>query len=97
MGWNVNPAELPMQSYGRVTSTLQARYTARALERVRAEWPWVEVVCIWYWKRADETNRDQAWFWFRVADPDFTLQPVYYALRDASLMGGSVTRPGARR
>jgi hypothetical protein len=90
MGWNVNPPELPLplQSYGRVTPTLQARYTVRALERVREQWPWMQVVCVWYWKRADETNRDQAWFWFRMADPDFTLQPVYYALRDASLTGG---------
>jgi hypothetical protein len=48
----------------------------------------MQVVCVWYWKRADETNRDQAWFWFRVADPDFTLQPVFYALRDASLTAG---------
>jgi hypothetical protein len=97
MGWNVNPPDLPMQSYGRVTPSLYARYTVRALERVREQWPWMQVVCVWYWKRADETNRDQAWFWFRVADPDFTLQPVYYALRDASLMGGSVTRSDSRR
>ena len=56
-------------------------------ERVREQWPWMQVVCIWYWKRPDETNRNQDWFWFRLADPDFTLQPVYYALRDAALTG----------
>jgi hypothetical protein len=87
MGWNVNPPDLPEQRFGRVTPSLQARYTVRAFERVRAEWSWMQVVCIWYWKRPDETNRNQDWFWFRVADPDFTLQPMYYALRDASLSG----------
>ena len=46
-----------------------------------------EVVFVWYWKRPDETNRDQDWFWFRLADPDFTLQPVYYALRDGVRWG----------
>jgi polysaccharide biosynthesis protein PslG len=87
MGWNVNPPGMLIQRFGRVTPSLQARYTVRALARVRAQWPWLQVACLWYWKRADETNRDQDWFWFRLADPDFTLQPVYYAIRDAALTG----------
>jgi hypothetical protein len=87
MGWNVNPPDLAEQRFGRVTPTLQARYTVRAVQRVGEQWPWMQVVYIWYWKRADESNRDQDWFWFRLADPDFSLQPVYYALRDASLTG----------
>jgi hypothetical protein len=87
MGWDVNPPSLPIQQFGRVTPSLQARYTVRGLLRVRTKWPWMQVVCIWYWKRADERNRDQDWFWFRMADPDFSLQPVYYAVRDAALMG----------
>lgn len=86
-GWNVNPPTLPEQRFGRVTPTLQARYTVRAVERVRQQWPWMQVLCVWYWKRPDETNRDQDWFWFRLADPDFSLQPVYYALRDAAATG----------
>jgi hypothetical protein len=87
MGWNVNPANLPAQRFGRVTPSLQARYTVRAFERVREQWPWMQVACVWYWKRPDDTNRNQDWFWFRLADPDFTLQPVYYAVRDAALTG----------
>jgi hypothetical protein len=85
MGWNVNPAEFSVQQFGRVTPSLQARYTVRAFERAREQWPWLRVGFVWFWKRADYANRDQDWFWFRVVDPDFTLQPVYYALRDASL------------
>jgi hypothetical protein len=87
MGWNVNPPSFPVQEYGRVTPTLQARYTVRAFERAGEQWPWLQVGFVWYFKRPDDTNRDQDWFWFRVADPDFTLQPVYYALRDASVEG----------
>ncbi len=87
LGWNVNPPSMAIQSYGRVTPSLQARYTVRALERIHEQWPWLQVAYVWYWKRADETNRDQDWFWFRLADPDFTLQPVYYAIRDAALTG----------
>jgi hypothetical protein len=82
VGWNVNPPELAEQRFGRVTSALQARYTARAVARAEAEWPWLQALFIWYWKRPDETNRAQDWYWFRLADPDFALQPVYYAVRD---------------
>jgi hypothetical protein len=87
MGWNVNPASFSVQQFGRVTPALQARYTVRAFDRARDQWPWLRIGFVWYWKRPDNTNRDQDWFWFRVADPDFTLQPVYYALKDASLAG----------
>jgi hypothetical protein len=87
MGWNVNPASFPVQQFGRVTPTLQARYTVRAYDRAFEQWPWLQVGFVWYWKRADYANREQDWFWFRVADPDFTLQPVYYGLRDAAVTG----------
>jgi hypothetical protein len=87
MGWNVNPPWFERQQFGRVTPTLQARYTVRAFERMRQQWPWMQVGFVWYWKRPDNANRDQDWFWFRVAEPDFTLEPVYYALRDAALEG----------
>lgn len=87
LGWNTNPPSFQVQQFGRVTPVLQARYTVRAFQRAHAQWPWLQVGFVWYWKRPDNTNRDQDWFWFRVADPDFTLQPIYYALRDASLTG----------
>ena len=90
VGWNVNPPDLPEQRFGRVTPVLQARYTLRAFARTQAQWPWLEALYVWYWKRADETNRGQDWYWFRLADPDFSLQPVYYALRD----GLTIASPG---
>jgi hypothetical protein len=87
LGWNANPPTFAVQQFGRVTPTLQARYTVRAFERAGTQWPWLQVGFVWFWKRPDEANRDQDWYWFRVADPDFTLQPVYYALRDATTTG----------
>jgi polysaccharide biosynthesis protein PslG len=87
MGWNVNPPSFAIQQFGRVTPPLQARYTARAFDRMAEQWPWLKVGFVWFWKRADFSERDQDWFWFRVADPDFTLQPLYYALRDAAETG----------
>ena len=85
IGWNANPPSFAIQQFGRVTPTLQARYTVRAFQRIHDQWPWLQVGFIWFWKRPDNTNRGQDWYWFRVADPDFSLQPVYYALRDAAL------------
>jgi hypothetical protein len=85
MGWNVNPPEFAVQSYGRVTPSLQARYTVRGFDRAAEQWPWLKVGFVWFFKRADYANQGQDWFWFRVADPDFTLQPVYYALHDMTL------------
>jgi hypothetical protein len=82
VGWNVNPPDQPIQRFGRVTPTLQARYTVRAFVRAQQDWPWMQVLFVWFWKRADEFNREQDWFWFRLADPDFSLQPVYFAVRD---------------
>jgi hypothetical protein len=89
VGWNVNPPDFAEQRFGRVTPTLQARYTLRAFTRVEQQWPWLQALYVWYWKRADERNRGQDWYWFRLADPDFSLQPVYYALRDGNLLAGA--------
>jgi polysaccharide biosynthesis protein PslG len=81
LGWNANPPDLG-ENYGRVTPSLQARYTVRAFERIGHQWPWTPLAFVWYWKRPDDANRGQDWYWFRLADPDFALQPAYYALRD---------------
>jgi hypothetical protein len=82
IGWNVNPPSIAYQEFGRVTPSLQARYTVRGFERAAEQWPWLKVGFVWFFKRPDYANQNQDWFYFRVADPDFSLQPVYYALRD---------------
>lgn len=92
MGWNVNPPSFAVQQFGRVTPPLQARYTVRALDRASEQWPWLQVGFVWFWKRADGRDQDQDWYWFRVAEPDFALEPVYYALRDAAETGWPSSR-----
>jgi hypothetical protein len=83
-GWDAPPPEMPVQRFGWVTPVLQARYTTRAVERVADAWPWMERLGIWYFKRVNEEDASQDWYWFRLASSDFALQPVYYALRDES-------------
>ena len=83
MGWNTVPAGAPDQRFGRVTPEQQARYTPLAYERAQSEWSWAGVVNTWYFKRATDewlqAKRPEAYF--RLADPDFTLQPVYDSLK----------------
>ena len=68
--------------YGQVTLEQQARYAPLAYERIQREWPWVGVVSFWFFRRPSDAERDQAWYYFRMAEPDFTTLPVYDAMRE---------------
>jgi hypothetical protein len=83
MNWNAVPPESGLPAnYGRVTLEQQARYAPLAYERARREWPWIGVINFWFFKRADDSEKNQTWYYFRMADPDFTLMPVYWAMKD---------------
>ncbi|MBP7690721.1 MAG: hypothetical protein KA764_02335, partial [Anaerolineales bacterium] len=62
-------------------------------QRAQAEWPWVGANMFWFFKRASDAEKDQAWYYFRMADPDFTLRPVYAAVRDY-IAGARAMYPG---
>jgi hypothetical protein len=80
MNWNAAPEDIPT-IFGRVSDEQQARYVPLAYERAQEDWPWVGVVMFWFFKRASDAERDQAWYYFRMADPDFTLRPVYHTMK----------------
>lgn len=96
MGWNTVPADAPDQRFGRVTPEQQAQYTILAYDRAEAEWPWAGVVNTWYFKRATDewlkAGRPEAYF--RLADPDFKLQPVYDAVKEHLNGNAGVLSPG---
>ena len=69
-------------SYGQVTLEQQARYAVQAYQRAMEEWPWMGVVNFWFFKRASDAEQDQAWYYFRMVEPDFSPLPVYNALRE---------------
>ena len=96
MGWNTVPADAPDQRFGRVTPEQQARYTPLAYQRSQAEWSWAGVVNTWYFKRATDewlqAKRPEGYF--RLADPDFTLQPVYGSLKAYMTSVTPVLYPG---
>ncbi len=82
MNWNAVPDKIPGKLFGQVTLEQQARYLPLAYERIRREWPWVGVAFTWYLKDADDREKDQAKYYFRLLDPDFTPLPVYDAMKD---------------
>lgn len=82
MNWNAVPDEVSDKRFGQATLEQQARWAPLAYERARREWPWVGVVNFWFFKRADDSEKDQSWYYFRMADPDFTLMPVYDSMKE---------------
>ena len=82
MNWNAVPEFSGIApSFGRVTEDQQARFAPLAYQRAQAEWPWVGVNAFWFFKPADDSERTQAKYYFRMAGPDFSLLPVYYTLQ----------------
>ena len=81
MNWNAMPDAIPDKRFGQVTLDQQARYLPLAYERIRSEWPWVGVAFTWYFKDADDHEKDQAKYYFRLLEPDFTPLPVYEAMK----------------
>jgi len=82
MGWNSQPESVVAEPvFGRVSEDLQARYTVRGLQRASEEWPWMGVMNLWFFKRADDREKDQPFYYFRMAESDLTPLPVYEAVK----------------
>ena len=92
--WNATlDADLPPEqislygNYGNVTQEQAARYMPMLYDRVQQEWPWVGNVMYWFFTRKDPFEADQAFYYFRMAEPDyqpdkptFTPLPVYHSV-----------------
>lgn len=68
-------------AYGQVTLEQQARYAPLAYKRAMEEWPWVGVISFWFFRRPSDAEKGQAWYYFRMVEPDFTPMPVYEAMK----------------
>ncbi len=84
LGWNAVPPDSGLPPvYGQVTPEQQARYTALAYQRMQQEWPWLGVGFYWFFKQADDRERDtNPQYYFRMVEPDFTPLPVYQAIKE---------------
>ncbi len=91
VGWNAVPLDFEGPAvYGRVTLERQARYAVQAYQRAQQEWPWMGVMNYWFFKRATDTEMDQAFYYFRMVEPDFTPLPVYEVMREYANQGPCV-------
>jgi hypothetical protein len=81
MGWNSVPEGIPA-NFGRVTEAEQAKYTVEAFQRQQAEWPWVGVNTVWFFKRPGDSERGESWYYFRMMEPDFSPLPVWTAVSE---------------
>ena len=93
--WNAGlDAELPPErislygAYGNVTQAQAAAYMPIFYERIQREWPWIGNVMYWFFTRKDPFEADQAFYYFRMVEPDyqpeqptFTPLPVYESVK----------------
>ncbi len=86
-GWNAAPAYFDEEAlvWERVSEEKQAEYTLRGIELARRTWPWAGVFNIWYFRQTGQqyTPNDAAYY-FRMVDVDFTPRRVYDAVQDAT-------------
>jgi hypothetical protein len=82
-GWNPVPGadEVPdidgRETYGVATVQQAADWIPIAYERALSEWPWLGMMNYWFLKRADDSERGQSWFYFRLLESDFTPTPLF--------------------
>ncbi len=83
MGWDSQPKSVTAPPvFGRVSEELQARYTVQAFQRAAKEWPWMGVMSIWFFKRVDDHEIQEPFYYFRMVNPDFTPTPLYQAVKE---------------
>jgi hypothetical protein len=93
-GWNAAPESFPKGAliWGRVDEETQAQYTVNGIQMAREQWPWAGVFCIWYFRQVGQYPADEATYYFRMVDPDFTPRRLYYAVKEAAAI--SPAAPG---
>ncbi|MCL4246752.1 MAG: hypothetical protein KJ065_01235 [Anaerolineae bacterium] len=85
--WNAQPEDPALVTsqygdFGIVSEDEAARYMPLAYARAQQEWPWLGVINYWFFKQADDSRRNQSWYYFRMIEPDFTPLPIYVAMRE---------------
>ncbi len=87
MGWTVKPP--PEQPDIGVTLAQQADYLVQALEIIRRDWPWVELVTVW---NLSQPRPGDPFGGYSLLDPNGQPRPAYHAWQQAA---GSRAERGA--
>lgn len=85
-GWNAAPPDFSNDKlvWGRVTEQQQAEFTVRGISEARANWNWVGVFNIWYFRQVGDISSERADYYFRMVDIDFTPRLVYQRLKEVA-------------
>jgi hypothetical protein len=86
-GWNAAPEDFGDEAliWKQVSEEAQAEYTLQGVEYGRTHWPWAGVFNIWYFRQTGQQYLpEDAAYYFRMVDPDFTPRRVYDAVQDAT-------------
>ena len=83
-GWNAAPASFSEDAlyWKRVSEEEQALYTVQGVKYARQNWPWAGVFFVWYFRQVGDIPPQEAAYYFRMVDVDFTPRRVYYAVQD---------------
>ena len=83
--WNPQPDDpaniIQSGAFGIVTEEQAARYMPLAYQRAQEEWPWLGNISYWFFKRPADYEKNQAFYYFRMVEPDFTPLPVYDSMK----------------
>ena len=90
-GWNAAPADFRLRSSSgqRVSEADSGRLHCQGHTDWRAgEWDWVGVICVWYLRQVGNISPDNAEYYFRMVDVDFTPRLVYRAVKSEATASG---------
>jgi hypothetical protein len=86
-GWNAAPESFTDEAliWERVSEEQQAEYTLQGIELAQREWAWAGAFSIWYFRQTGQQySPDDAAYYFRMVDVDFTPRRVYDTILDAT-------------
>jgi polysaccharide biosynthesis protein PslG len=100
--WNPQPEDPSIVTsqygaFGIVTPEQAARYMPLGYERAQEEWPWIGNISYWFFKRPADYESNQAFYYFRMAEPDFTTLPVYDSMKQFITTQTPVLYPGVHQ
>jgi hypothetical protein len=82
IGWNSLPPNWPETPlFGSVSRELQAEYTVRAYQRAAEQWPWMDVMAVWHFRKVSPDAVKQQDYYFDLVSYDWQPEPIYYALQ----------------
>lgn len=100
--WNAQPEDPSIVTsqygaFGIVTEEQAARYMPLAYQRAQQEWPWIGNISYWFFKRPADYEINQAFYYFRMAEPDFTPLPIYDSMKNFITTQTPVLYPGVHQ